>query len=146
LRITLFNKTAVSCKDNLDPGSEACAGLRQGVPGEGPPSLIFWIRSFDLLPEFAWTLNSETPHKKIVKRDTVRGDGRPDLLYPHLRKPILEPVLHPFAVLGMSAALLEDVMVIYSYLVHPSTLSSHICSGNVHLLHPGWGGTCRGPR
>jgi len=44
----------------------------------------------------------------------------------------------------MSAALLEDVMVIYSYLVHPSTLSSHICSGNVHLLHPvGEGGRVR---
>ncbi len=47
----------------------------------------------------------------------------------------------------MSAALLEDVMVIYSYLVHPSTLSSHICSGNVHLLHPvGEGGRVDLPR
>jgi hypothetical protein len=102
-------------------------------------SWIFWIRSFDLLPEFALTLNSETPCKKIVKRVAVRGDGRPDLLYSHLCKPILEPVLHPFAVFGRSAVLLEDVMVIYSYLVHSSTLSSHICSGNVHLLHPGGG-------
>jgi hypothetical protein len=40
LRINLFNKTAVSCKDNLDPGPEACAGLRQGVPGEGPHHLL----------------------------------------------------------------------------------------------------------
>jgi hypothetical protein len=27
-------------------------------------SLIFWIRSFDLLRDFALTHNSETPHKK----------------------------------------------------------------------------------
>jgi hypothetical protein len=78
-------------------------------------SLVFWIRSFNLWPEFALTLNSETPHKKIVKRVAVRGDGRLDLLHPHLRKPILESVLHPFAVLGRSAVLLEDVMVISSY-------------------------------
>ena len=36
MRNNSFNKTAVSCKDNLGPGPEARAGLRQGVPGEGP--------------------------------------------------------------------------------------------------------------
>jgi hypothetical protein len=40
LRINLFNKTAVSCKDNLDPGPEACAGLRQIDPGKGPHHLL----------------------------------------------------------------------------------------------------------
>jgi hypothetical protein len=108
-------------------------------------SLIFWIRSFDLLPEFALTLNSETPHKKIVKRVAVRGDGRPDLLHTHLRKPILELVLLPFAVLGRSAVLLEDVMVISSYVSASfDTILSYLfwkCSSPA----PGGGETCRGP-
>ena len=40
LRIKLSNKTAVSCDDSLDPGPEACAGLRQSVPGKGAHHLL----------------------------------------------------------------------------------------------------------
>ncbi len=40
LRINLSNKTAVSNEDSLDPGPETRAGLRQGVPGEGPHQLL----------------------------------------------------------------------------------------------------------
>ena len=40
LTINIFNKTAVSCEDSLDPGPEARAGLRQGVPAEGPHHLL----------------------------------------------------------------------------------------------------------
>ncbi len=54
-------------------------------------------------------LNSEAP-QKIVKRAR-----RPDLLHPHLHKNFLEQLLLPLAVLGRSAVLLEDVMVISSY-------------------------------
>ncbi len=53
--------------------------------------------------------------QKIVKRFAVREARRPDLLHPHLRKGFLEPALHPLAVLGRAAVLLEAVMGISSY-------------------------------
>ncbi len=40
MRINLNNKIAVSSEDSLDPALEAHAGLRQGVPGEGPHHLL----------------------------------------------------------------------------------------------------------
>ncbi len=40
LTIYIFNKTAVSSEDSLDPGPEARAGHRQGVPAEGPHHLL----------------------------------------------------------------------------------------------------------
>ena len=43
LRITLFNKTAVSSVDSLDPGPGARAGLRQDVPGKGPHLLLYLL-------------------------------------------------------------------------------------------------------
>ncbi len=45
-------------------------------------SFIFWIRSLDLLRDFALTHNSKTPHAKIVQRAANRWAGRPDLLLP----------------------------------------------------------------
>ncbi len=39
LRINSYNKTAVSSDDSLDPGPDPPAGLRHGVPGEGPHHL-----------------------------------------------------------------------------------------------------------
>jgi hypothetical protein len=65
-------------------------------------SLIFRIRS-SICCE---TLIQRRP-QKIVKRVAVWGARRPDLLHSHLRKALLEPVLHPLAVLGRSAVLLE---------------------------------------
>ena len=40
MRINLSNKTALSSENSLDPGPEARAGLRQGVPAEGPHHLL----------------------------------------------------------------------------------------------------------
>jgi hypothetical protein len=60
-------------------------------------SFIFWIRSLDLLRDATY---------KIVKRLAVRRAGKPDLLYPHLRKVLFEPVLHHFH--GMSGAKSAD--------------------------------------
>ncbi len=53
--------------------------------------------------------------QKLIDGNKV-GGRRPDLLHPHLRKVLLEPVLHPLAFLGRGAVLLEDVMVISGYL------------------------------
>jgi hypothetical protein len=129
LAIHIFNKTAVSCEDSLDPGPEARAGLRQGVPAEGPHHLLHLL---DQIIGFVTKLFNDLLFRdathKIVKRLAVRRARRTNLLLPHLRKVLLEPVLHPLAILGRDAILLEDVMVISSY---PSTLSSHIC--HVHL-------------
>ncbi len=55
-------------------------------------SIIFWIRSLDLLRDFALTLNSES-------KGLQPGE-------PHLRKVLLEPVLHLFH--GMSGAKSAD--------------------------------------
>jgi hypothetical protein len=43
LRIILFVKTAVSSNDCLDPGPQAIAGLRHGVPVEGPHHLLYLL-------------------------------------------------------------------------------------------------------
>ncbi len=43
LRIILFIKTAVSSNDCLDPGLQAIAGLRHGVPVEGPHHLLYLL-------------------------------------------------------------------------------------------------------
>ncbi len=70
----------------------------------------------------------------------MKRAGRPDLLLLHLPKVLLEPFLHPLAVVGRGAVLLEDVMVISRY---PSASFDTILSNlfwNVHLLHPGGGG------
>ena len=65
MRINLYNKIAVSSEDSLDPAPEADAGLRQGVPGEGPhylPDLGDQVSGF--VGGFALTQNSETPPAK----------------------------------------------------------------------------------
>ncbi len=91
-------------------------------------SFIFWIRSLDLLQDFALNPLFRDATYKTVKRVAVRLAGKPDLLFPHLRRVLLEPVLHPVAVLGRAAVLLGDFQL-SKY--HPSTQSSHICP--VHL-------------
>jgi hypothetical protein len=117
LSINVFNKTTVSCEESLDPGPEARAGLRQGVPGKGPHHLLHLL---DQILGFVARLCIDPLFRdatyKTVKRVAVRQAGTPDLLYPHLCKVLFEPVLHPLAVLGRAAVLLEDVMGISSYL------------------------------
>ncbi len=39
----VFIKTAVSSNDCLDPGPHATAGLRHGVPVEGPHHLLYLL-------------------------------------------------------------------------------------------------------
>ena len=117
MRINLSNKTAVSSEDSLDPRPEARAGLRQGVPGKGPHHLLHLL---DQILEFVVRLCIDPKFRdathNIVKKVAVRRARRPDLLHPHLRKVLLEPALHPLAVVGRGAILLEDVTVISGYL------------------------------
>ncbi len=105
MTINIFNKTTVSCKESLDPGPEARAGLRQGDPAEGSHPLLHLL---DQITGFGARLCNDPLFRdapyKIVKRVAVRQAGKPDLLNPHL----FEPVLHPLAVLGRAAVLLED--------------------------------------
>jgi hypothetical protein len=54
LRINLYNKIAVSSEDSLDPAPEAHAGLRLGVPGEGPHHLLHLL---DQILEFVLRLS-----------------------------------------------------------------------------------------
>ncbi len=83
MRINIFNKTTVSSEDSLDPGPEARAGLRQGVPAEGPHHLLYLL---DQITEFAARLCFDRLFRdaayKIVKRVAVRQAGKPDLLKP----------------------------------------------------------------
>jgi hypothetical protein len=65
LTINIFNKTAVSCEDILDPGLKLVqAFARVSLPRDPITSFIFWIRSLDLLRNFEMTYNSKTPHTK----------------------------------------------------------------------------------
>jgi hypothetical protein len=111
LRINLFNRIAVSCKDSLDPGPKARAG--QDVPGEEPHHLL--DLPDQILQFVARPLIQRRP-KKMVKRVAVWGARRPDLLHSHLRKALLEPVLHPLAVLGRSAVLLRLILVLEMFI------------------------------
>jgi hypothetical protein len=65
MRINLSNKTALSSENSLDPGPEARAGLRQGVPGKGPHQLLHLLdQILEFVVRLALTFNSETPHTK----------------------------------------------------------------------------------
>jgi hypothetical protein len=78
------------------------------------PHLLDQITGFVARLGFDFLFRNTT--YKTVKRVAVRQAGKPDLLHPHLRKVLFEPVLHPLAVLGRAAVLLEDVRVISRYL------------------------------
>jgi hypothetical protein len=129
LTINIFNKATVSCEESLDPGPEARAGLHQGVPGKEPHHLLHLL---DQITGFVARLCIDPLFRdakyKTVKRVALRQAVKPDLLHPHVRKVLFEPVLHPLAVLGKAAVLLGDFQL-SKY--HPSTQSSHICP--VHL-------------
>jgi hypothetical protein len=84
-RNILFIKTAVSINNSLDPGPQALAGLRHGVPVEGPQHLLHLL---DQILGFVARLFNDpyfrfAPHK-IAKKVTIRRAGRPDLLLLHL--------------------------------------------------------------
>jgi hypothetical protein len=81
LKIILFIKTAVSINNSLDFGPQALAGLHHGVPVEGPQHLLHLL---DQILGFVARLFNEPYFRfathKIVKKVTIRGAGRPDLL------------------------------------------------------------------
>jgi hypothetical protein len=64
LKIILFIKTAVSSNDCLDPGPQAIAGLRHGVPIEGPHHLLYLLDQILGFVSFALAHNSDSPHLK----------------------------------------------------------------------------------
>ncbi len=102
MKINIFNKTTISCAESLDPGPEARAGLRRGVPGKGLHHLLHLLdQILGFVARLCFDpLFRDSPYK-IVKRLAVRRAGKPDLLYLHLRK-----VFHLFH--GMSGAKSAD--------------------------------------
>ncbi len=64
LRIILFIKTAVSSNGCLDPGPQAIAGLRHGVPVEGPHHLLYLLNQILDFVGFALAHNSDSSHLK----------------------------------------------------------------------------------
>ncbi len=107
LRINSYNKTAISGDDSLDLGPEPLAGLRHGVPGEGPHHLPY-LRDLGLglVVKLCYDPQFRNAQRKIVHRVAGSGAGRPDLLLPHLHEILLEPILRPLAVVGRVACAL----------------------------------------
>ena len=107
MTINIFNKTTISCEESLAPGPEARAGLRQGVPCKGPHHLLHLLdQILGFVARLCFDPSFRDATYKIVKMFAVRQAGKPNLLYPHLRKVLLEPVLHLFH--GMSGAKSAD--------------------------------------
>jgi hypothetical protein len=101
MRINSYNKTAVSSDDSLDPGPEPPAGLRQGVPGEGPHDLPdLRDKSLGLVIKLSSDPQFRDAPRKIVQRAAFSGAGRPDLLLPYHYEVLLEPILRLLAVVG----------------------------------------------
>ncbi len=102
LRIILFLKTAVSINDSLDPGPQAIAGLRHGIPVEGPHHLLYLL---DQILGFVERLSND-PHIRPKQNSEKSGNqascGRPDLLLLHLRNS---------ALIGVSKNPLISIMV-----------------------------------
>ncbi len=114
LRINLSNKTAISSEDSLDPWPEARAGLRQGVPGRGPsPPSSSGSDPWICCETLHWALLQRRPIQNSQKGCRAKSL---DLLHPHLRKVLLEPVLHPLAVVSKGTVLMEAAMAISVYL------------------------------
>ncbi len=80
LTINIFNKNAVSCEDSLDPGPEARAGLRQGVPAEGPHHLLHLLDQIIGFVAKLWNdlWFKDAPHK-IVESVAVKRARRTNL-------------------------------------------------------------------
>jgi hypothetical protein len=94
----------ISSDDSLDLEHELLAGLRHGVPVEGPHHLPDLQ---DLVLALVVKLCSDPQYRnatrEIVHRAAGNGAGRPDLLLPHLHEVLLEPILRPLAVVGRVA-------------------------------------------
>ncbi len=100
-------------------------------------SLIFGSRFSILLWGFKLTLNSETP-KVIRSKRLQSGELGGQFSFSHTSgKALLDPILRPLIVVGRGTVLLEDVMAISSYLVHPPTPFFSSLFWNVHLLLQG---------
>ncbi len=116
LRINSYNKTAFSSDDSLDPGPEPPAGLRHGVPGEGPHHLPdLWDQDLGLVMKLCSDPQFRDATRKIVQTAAFSGAGRSDLLLPHLYEVLLEPILRLLAVVDRGAcALCEGLFVFQS--------------------------------
>jgi hypothetical protein len=79
----------MSINGSLDPGPQAIAGLRHGVPVEGPQHLLHLL--YKIVGFVSRLCNDPyfrfATHKK-VKRVTIRRAGRPDLLLLHLHNTV----------------------------------------------------------
>ncbi len=116
-RIHSFNNAASRIDDILDPGPEPPAGLRHGVPGEGPHHLPdLRDLGLGLVAKLCSELQLRNAPRIIVPRAAGRGAGRPDLLIPHLHEVLLEPILRPLAVAGRVACALCAELFPCSYL------------------------------
>ncbi len=68
LRINLFNKSAISCKDNLNPDLKLVQTFARVSLARDPIiSFIFWIRSLDLLRDFLWPVIQRRPIQNSQK-------------------------------------------------------------------------------
>jgi hypothetical protein len=116
LRIILFYKTAVRSNNSLDSGPQALAGLRHGVPVEGPHHLPdLQDQGLGLVMKLCSDPQFRDATRKIVQMAAFSGAGRSDLLLPHLREVLLEPILRLLAVVGRGAcALCEEIFVLQS--------------------------------
>jgi hypothetical protein len=116
LRIILFYKTAVRSNNSLDSGPQALAGLRHGVPVEGPHHLPdLRDQGLGLVMKLCSDPQFRNATRKIVQRAAFSGAGRSDLLLPHLREVLLELILRLLAVVGRGAcALCVEIFVLQS--------------------------------
>jgi hypothetical protein len=84
LRIDLFNEIAVMGDNILNLELEAVAGLRHGVPIEGPHHLLDLLdQVLGFVVRLCLDLRLSDATCKIVRRVAIRKDRRPDLLLPH---------------------------------------------------------------
>ncbi len=76
LRINSYNNTAVSSDDSLDPGAEPPAGLRHGVPREGPHHLPdLRDQGLGLVMKLCSDPQFRDATRKIVQRAAFSGAG-----------------------------------------------------------------------
>jgi hypothetical protein len=83
-RIILFIKIAVSINDSLDPGPQALAGLRHGVPVEGPHHLLDLLdKILGCVARLCYDLSIRPTQNR--EKISIRRAGRTDLLLLHLQ-------------------------------------------------------------
>jgi hypothetical protein len=126
LRIILFINTAVSRHDCLDPGHQAIAGLRHGVPVEGPHHLLYLL---DQILGFVARL-CIGPQLRFAPLKKIK------IFYTSLRFSLNQY----YHLLLSWTEVLEDVMLISRYQSASfDTISSKICSGKFIFCSGGGG-------